>query len=213
MNNHLKYGRTFHLPYSPGTTSDDKKLEADSHLIGKEVVIALKIDGENCNMTNDKVWARSVDSRDHPSRNWIQQFWNVLKYDIPDDMRICGENVYAEHNIHYSSLPSYFLCFNIWKFDYCLPYDETKEWCELLGLKMVPELYRGIYNKEKIIECATGPDMFGGVREGIVGRFPNGFYQKDMKDNMFKWVRAGHVKPNDKHWFSKKVVPNEMIYS
>lgn len=208
--NILKYGRTFHLPYSPGTTSDDKKLESDSHLIGKEVVVTLKCDGENFNFTSEKCWARSVDSRDHVSRNWSQQYWNSLKYDIPNDMRICCENVYATHNIHYTKLPTYVLCFNIWRYDYCLPWDETLEWAELLGLTMVPTLYRGIYSKEKILECATGGEIFGGVREGIVGRFPNGFLRSEMKDNMFKWVREGHVKKEDKHWFSKKVVPNEL---
>ncbi|MCK9429121.1 MAG: hypothetical protein M0R17_03800 [Candidatus Omnitrophica bacterium] len=48
MNDVLKYFRTYHLPYSPGTTNDDKKLVDDSDFVGKEVVITAKMDGENC---------------------------------------------------------------------------------------------------------------------------------------------------------------------
>lgn len=207
---HKKYPKTFHLPYSPGTTRDDKKLKDDSHLLNKEVVIKLKVDGENCNLTNDRNWARSVDSKDHPSRNWIQQFWEVLRYDIPDNMRICGENLYATHSIHYTALPSYFLCFAIYENDICLSWDETKEWCSLLGLEMVPELYRGIYSKEKIIELASSPfDILGGTREGIVGRFPGRFHYDDFSENVFKWVRKGHVQ-TDEHWMNKPVVPNKL---
>jgi hypothetical protein len=102
-NNWLKYPRTFHLPYSPGTTSDDKKLDNDLDFVGSEVIITEKLDGENTNMTFDRIWARSVDSKDHPSRNWVNGFWNQLKYDLPVGLRICGENVYAKHSIHYKN--------------------------------------------------------------------------------------------------------------
>lgn len=45
---HLKYPRTYHLPYSEGTTNDDKKLESDEYFRGKYVIITEKLDGENC---------------------------------------------------------------------------------------------------------------------------------------------------------------------
>jgi len=87
---HLKYPRSWHLPYSEGTTNDDKKLKTDSHFVGKNVLITEKLDGESCSMTFDRIWARSVDSKDHPSRNWINQFWNSIKYDIPEEKPLSG---------------------------------------------------------------------------------------------------------------------------
>ena len=45
----MKYPRTYHLPYSPGATKDDKKLQASwfEYYKGKEIVITAKLDGEN----------------------------------------------------------------------------------------------------------------------------------------------------------------------
>ena len=45
----MKYPRTYHLPYSPGATKDDKKLQDGwfSSYIGQEIVITAKLDGEN----------------------------------------------------------------------------------------------------------------------------------------------------------------------
>jgi hypothetical protein len=174
INNALRYPRTYHLRISPGSTNDDKKLVSEEHLIGKEVLITLKLDGESCSMTYDKIWARSLDSRDHVSRNWVQSLWNTLKYDIPPDLRICGESLYAKHAIYYTELPSYFICFNIWRGDECLSWEETVEWCSLLDLHMVPVLYRGVYDEKLIVELATDKTLiYGGEREGIVGRFPH----------------------------------------
>ena len=37
----MKYPRTYHLPYSPGTTNDDKKLKVDlfDHFKNQDIVI------------------------------------------------------------------------------------------------------------------------------------------------------------------------------
>ena len=51
----IKYPRTFHLPWSPGATSDDKMLKSIEHFIGKEVVITEKMDGENCLDRNTQI--------------------------------------------------------------------------------------------------------------------------------------------------------------
>lgn len=45
---YVKYGRTFHLPWSPGAHDDDKTLSDASQFEGKHVVITKKMDGENC---------------------------------------------------------------------------------------------------------------------------------------------------------------------
>ena len=47
MNEYIKYPRTFHLPWSPGATSDDKMLDGIDHFFGCECVITEKLDGEN----------------------------------------------------------------------------------------------------------------------------------------------------------------------
>jgi hypothetical protein len=71
---YTKYPRTYHLPSSPGATSDDKIHKTIPYTDGDDVVISMKMDGENSTLYTDYYHARSIDSRHHPSRNWIKQF-------------------------------------------------------------------------------------------------------------------------------------------
>lgn len=45
---HRKWPRTFHCPWSPGTHSDDRLLADCDHLVGMEVSVQIKMDGEGC---------------------------------------------------------------------------------------------------------------------------------------------------------------------
>ena len=44
---YVKYGRTMHLPFSPGIHDDDKALKDCSQFFGKQVICTEKADGEN----------------------------------------------------------------------------------------------------------------------------------------------------------------------
>jgi len=44
----------------------------DNRLIGREVVVTEKMDGENTTMYCDNIHARSIDGRHHPSRDWVK---------------------------------------------------------------------------------------------------------------------------------------------
>jgi len=51
----MKYPRTYHLPYSPSATNDDKKLQGDwfSYYKDKEVILSLRLQmGEATSCTN-----------------------------------------------------------------------------------------------------------------------------------------------------------------
>ena len=173
----------------------------------------------NCSMTNKKVWARSPDSNYHPSRIWRNNFWDIVKNDIPDGMRICGEYLYATHSIHYKNLPTYFLVFSIWDEATCLSWDETVEWSQLLNLQMVPFLYRGLYDPKIVLDLATSEEIFGGIREGVVIRKPEKFTYTDPDNftqcsldaakHYTKWVRKNHVNTSN-HWMFENIVPNEL---
>ena len=51
----MKYPRTYHLPYSPGATNDDKKLSGNwfENYKGREIVITAKLDGERVGAPSD----------------------------------------------------------------------------------------------------------------------------------------------------------------
>lgn len=201
-----KYPRTFHVPWSPGATSDDKIHKDISFFEGKEIIISEKLDGENTTLMSDCIHARSLDSADHPSRHWVKGLWGNIKYNIPEDWKICGENLYATHSLHYTNIPSYFMVFSIWdENDICLSWDDTVTFSEFLELEHVPVLWRGTYNKEFIENFKVNTE----IQEGFVIRLANSFPFEDFEKSMAKWVRAGHVDTDD-HWMYKKIVPNEL---
>jgi hypothetical protein len=201
------YPRTPHLPYSPGTESDDKKLESDEHfLVMKEVIVTEKLDGENwTGYTDGTTHARSVDSRSCIWQSWAKQFWSQRCRDLPEGWRVCGESMYAEHSISYTNLSGYLYIYSIWdENNICLDWDTTEMWCELLELTPAPLFYRGSYSSSKIMEVF---DDYRNHRakdnvEGFVVRNAKQFHYKDFDQNIAKWVRAGHVK-TDEHWTEK----------
>lgn len=205
MADKIKYPRTFHLPWSPGRTDDDKTLKATSHLEGKEVVITEKMDGENTTLYCHGSHARSLDSPHHVSRDWIKQKHSEFAHDIPPGWRVCGENLYAKHSIAYEDLPSYFMVFSIWnEKNIALSWDDTVEWSKMLGLKTVPVIWRGEWD-EKAVRALVHGDT-----EGYVVRNVDRFHYDDFKDNVAKFVRSDHIQPDDKHWRSQQVVPNKL---
>lgn len=204
----VKYPRTYHLQWSPGKTSDDKTQYDLSSFEGKEIIITEKMDGENSTLSRDYIHARSLDSRDHPSRHWLKGLWGRIRFDIPDGWRICGENLYAKHSIYYDSLPTYFMVFSIWnEKNICLSVDETLDWCELLGLDFVPILYRGIFDLDFIKEFKVDTS----TKEGFVIRVTGEFPYSEFNKNVVKWVRKGHISDDKKHWMSTKIIPNKLV--
>lgn len=205
---YVKYPKTFHLPWSPGTQSEDRILPSIEHFVGKEVVVTEKLDGENTSMYSDHIHARSLDSIHHPSRTAVKQLHGNICYEIPAGWRVCGENVYAKHSIHYTGLTAYFYVFGIYNNDnICLSWDDTKEVVALLDLECVPVLYRGVWDEEKIKACWTGESVFGGPQEGYVVRCVNQFPYTEFSRNVAKFVRKGHVQTSE-FWMNQPVVKN-----
>ena len=216
MTHYIKYPRTFHVPWTGGKTSDDKMLSpgqlASSTLAKGAVVVTTKRDGENTSLYRDHYHARSLDSRHHPSRDWVKGLHGRISYLIPEGWRICGENLYARHSIEYRDLESYLEVFSIWnEKNEALSWSETKEWCELLGLRHVPVLYEGPFDAEKLRELADGLDPQ--TQEGYVVRVAGSFHYDDFSGCVAKYVcEEFHqaLQESDEHWMHKEVVPNQL---
>lgn len=208
MGSRIKYPRTYHLPWSPGGTNDDRRLVDCAHFEGKKVVVTEKMDGENTTLYSFGLHARSVSSADHPSRAWIKAMHGSIAHEIPEGWRICGENLYAKHSIGYANLPTYFLVFSIWnEANVCLPWSETVEWSALLGLRTVPVVWEGVWSEKAVRgawEAYKGSDE---VAEGYVVRLADSFSYDDFGTAVAKWVRPHHVQTDD-HWMNQAVVPN-----
>ncbi|MGG2057147.1 RNA ligase family protein [Lysinibacillus pakistanensis] len=205
-----KYPRSFHLPWSRGYTHDDKVAKNVNHFLGKEVVVTEKLDGEGTTLYRDYMHARSINSANHPSRHWVKTFHAGFAYRIPNDWRLCGENVYAKHSIYYQALTSYFYLFSIWNEDnICLSWDETITFAAELGIETVPVLYRGIFDEEKIKRTFTGISLFDGEQEGYVIRNAGSFHYDDFQYNLGKFVRMDHIQTSE-HWLQEEVIPNRL---
>lgn len=203
----VKYPRTMHFDWSENLQNDDRRLLTEKYFEGEEIIVTEKLDGENTTMTRDYIHARSLDSKDHPSRGWVKQLHGRIRREIPEDWRICGENMYAVHSIAYEALRSYFYVFNIWERGECLSWDETVEFSEVLGLKTVAVLYQGPWDRRKLIELAASIDR--GQCEGYVARVARRFRAHEFSRVVGKFVRAGHVQTSE-HWMSGPVVPNRL---
>jgi hypothetical protein len=213
-----KYGRTYHYPFSPGTTSDDRvnktyweDLSRISHVVHTE-----KLDGENNCLSRYGVFARShAAPTTSPWTQGIRTRWQLIQHDL-GDLEIFGENLYAVHSIEYRNLSYYFYVFAIRQRDMWLSWDEVKFYASLFDFPTVPEL--GIVKPVDEATFVKGVEGLAGqassldawdiatektcTREGLVTRDVGAFAVADFAHRVFKYVRMGHVK-TDEHWTRK----------
>ncbi len=205
---YVKYPRTYHVPWSR-MGKDDRILQSDECFIGEEVVVTLKMDGENTTMYNDYLHARSIDGNSHETRNWVKGLWSRILYLIDENMRLCGENLYAVHTVKYDNLTSYFNLFSIWIDNICLSWEETEEYAGILGLDLVPVIYKGVYDRKAIEEAFEQYKD----HEGYVIRLADEFKYQDFRKSVAKYVRPEFrqlVNQSHGHWISKKIEPNKL---
>lgn len=206
----MKYPRTYHLPFSPGATKDDKKLQGDwfDFYHGKKIVFTEKLDGENTCLCQSGVFARShsAETRSPWSINlWGQDglYWRI-KNSIGDNEEIFGENLYGEHSIIYDKLLNYFHIFAANDGERWYSWDEIVEMAFILDVPHVPELYTCEAESEKQIEeiiadLMKQPSTYGKEKEGIVMRITDSFAIDYFPHYVCKYVRPNHVQ-TDEHW-------------
>jgi ATP-dependent RNA circularization protein (DNA/RNA ligase family) len=207
MQDAVKYPKTMHLPWSPGLQNDDRVIANLDAFCGHEVVVTEKLDGENTSMYRMGIHARSIDGRYHASRDWVKRFWGEnICLQLPPGVRICGENVYAQHSIVYADLETYFYGFSYWDGDVCLPWTATEQLFLHYGVTPVPVLYRGIFSEAALHEIEAGMDFER--QEGYVVRIADrAFTMAEFPRVVAKYVRKGHVQ-TDEHWMHKEIKPN-----
>jgi RNA ligase len=198
-----KYPRTYHFPFSPGTTSDDRINAEWQTILKHELVLTEKLDGENNSLNTEGVFARSHAA---PTRNpWAKNMWELWERSKRHlgDFHIFGENLYGTHSIEYTDLEAYFYVFGIREGTRWLAWDEVEFYAHALDLPTVPVISRGFFN-EKDIKTAIEKTIqdgsrLGGVCEGAVCRVAHAFETADFSQNVLKYVRKNHVQ-TDEHW-------------
>lgn len=211
-----KYGRTYHYPFSPGTTSDDRINKAywqDLQLIDS-LIHTEKLDGENNCLNQYGVFARSHATPTVSAwTKHIRQRWQQIKHDL-GDIELFGENLYATHSIEYHGLEQSFYLFAARCQDRWLCWDEVKFYAALFDFACVPEItlakpwqtepeYRlAVMEQAMGAGCFAPHDVHTGLpcsMEGIVTRNAAEFPVEAFSQHVFKYVRKNHVK-TDRHW-------------
>ena len=211
-----KYGRTYHFPFSPGTTSDDRiQHQYWMHVQQmKEIVHTEKLDGENNCLNQYGVFARSHATPTTSAwTNNIRQRWQSIKNDL-GDIELFGENIYAIHSIEYKKIEHYFYVFAVRYLDTWLSWEEVQFYAAAFDFPTVPVLnVVSDFNdeltfKNKVLALTTKNSAFDSYDilskkpctiEGVVSRNVDAFAVNALGVNVFKYVRKGHVK-TDEHW-------------
>jgi len=205
---YVRYPRTYHAPWS-NPTKDDRTLGDLSNFEGQEVVVTEKLDGANCTMYRDRVHGRSLDPLKGHENAKVNELHATIAYDIPEGWRLCGENLYKTHSIHYRALDGFFYLFSVWdERNRCLGWDETLEWAALFGLPVVPVLYRGPFDAKTIQELYQ-PKRGDNESEGYVVRLASSFTYGEFRRSVFKYVRPGHNRLSHQTRHAP-FVPNEL---
>lgn len=211
-----KYGRTYHYPFSPGTTSDDRIAQdywSDLRQI-KKLVHTEKLDGENNCLNKYGVFARShAAPTTSPWTATLKGFWQQVKGDL-GELEIFLENLYAVHSLQYQNLEHHFYVFAVRERERWLSWEEVTFYAAMLGLPTVPQIEvestptDRIMFEQKILSMVQTSGAFNPAdtvtgkpctMEGIVSRNWDAFHTDAFTHNLFKWVRKGHVK-TDEHW-------------
>jgi hypothetical protein len=211
-----KYGRTYHYPFSPGTTSDDR-IQHDYWSCIQQISIIVhteKLDGENNCLSKHGVFARShAAPTTSPWTKVIRQQWELLKRDL-GELELFGENLYAIHSIRYKELEHHFYLFAVRYRDTWLSWEEVKWYAAAFDFPHVPELqfvnptigepaYKqtvlDLAAQESRLKSYDAIDCTKCTIEGIVSRNTGEYATADFAFNVLKYVRKGHVK-TDEHW-------------
>jgi hypothetical protein len=220
MSDNKKYPRTYHFPWSPGTTSDDRiAKESDlirlfcqpateeqiDQLFEDDIIITEKLDGENCGMPKGGVYARShAVYTESPWSLEVRRLHSILRHDLAEDETLFGENMEGIHSIEYDKLTSYFYLFGVRRSNKMLSWTEVEEYAYLLNIPTVPVLFKGkvknIHELKALTEKLLNEgSKLGNKIEGLVVRTERGFLESDFSQHVFKWVRKNHVQ-TDQHW-------------
>ncbi len=198
-----KYSRTYHFPFSPGTTSGDRITKDWTGILQHELVMTEKLDGENTCLKTSGVYARSHAAPTiSPWSVKMRELWEYHKRWL-GDLEIFGENLYAIHSIEYEKLDSYFYIFAIRLHDEWLSWEEVEFYAGVLELPTVPVIRQTVFSEKEIVENIEtemqNGSRLGGECEGFVFRNSGSFHVDDFSKNVLKYVRKNHVK-TDEHW-------------
>jgi len=214
-----KYEKTFRV-VSPQIRVQGKfNLSHDEQrqLLRGKVEITEKMDGANVGIVRGKGDKWTLQKRRGLAEEGVHQqysfFWNWARYNqekilaIPEKWIVYGELCWAQHNIFYDELPSYFLVFDIWDGKHYLDTPPKLAWANRWGFETVPLLYSGKIETEELDSFMNIKSEYASesIAEGIVIKN----YKQQLRG---KLVRPEFMKEldEDDHWVKHSIRKNQL---
>lgn len=224
MTDFFRFPHTPHIAWlATGEPRDDKVLspaEAKA-LLAEEVVLEEKLDGANLGLSLAPDGSLRAQNRGqylcepHSGQfsrlpGWLAQHSEAITAALKPTLMLFGEWCAARHSLDYSSLPDWFLLFDV--------YDRqaSKFWssvrrnalAEKLGLFTVPELERS-HQTLPLLKTRLQYDhsrFRSGPLEGIIIRQDS----KDWCKNRAKLVRQDFTQSISEHWRRRQIEWNQL---
>ena len=217
MSDFFRYPHTSHIAWlGDGTPRDDKvltALEAEA-ILAHTIVLEEKVDGANLGFSVDSNGAIRAQNRGQyllrpftgqfaRLNEWLEIHEEALFEDLGESLILFGEWVAAVHSLEYTSLPNYFLVFDVYD------RNERRFWSTArrnalvsrLGLRHIHQLGSGHYRLQSLERMlATTPSAYrDGGCEGIYLRHED----EDWLIARVKLVRPDFVQGIGEHWRSR----------
>jgi ATP-dependent RNA circularization protein (DNA/RNA ligase family) len=208
----MKYPRIPHVPFSNITDVDDIVLDdrwMRSLFFGEEWVITEKIDGSQTSFEfidgkiearnrNTKLLEGGMDRQYTPLPSWISCHYDDLWQMIGNGLILFGEWMFHVHTVEYSSLPDWFLCFDLYDKNRAsfLPFESAMETCRHHGFATVPIITRTVIRSKEHLLSYIGKSAFtSGQMEGIVMHSIDGNTHVKLVTEAFK-----NAVDMERHW-------------
>lgn len=219
-----KYPSTPYLPFSPQwqppetSKNDETYLENVDCFLDAPLVITIKMDGSNIQMTNKHIAARNGTVANHKSFDYLKALHaQQYCYLIPDNIEVFGEWLYAKHSIHYTeklSLSNYLQVFGVYNMKQRMwgSWNDVKNISDILKVPTVPVIKTAKYEKDwQLVRDVSNvaQDIIKQGHEGVVIRIDYPFHYGQFSDHVAKFVRPDHVQ-TDKHWSEQQITRNEV---
>jgi len=212
MNTFLKFPTTPHLTVlEGGTVRDDKVFSLDerNRFLDGDIIVEEKIDGANLGISFDSDGRIQTQNRGSflqlpmtgqwkTAPEWLLRHSESLFDALTDRYLLCGEWCYAKHSVFYSSLPDWFIGFDVFDLKAGRFVNKTRRDGILasLALHAVPCLASGRLSLAEITLLLNTSNFSDAAAEGLYLRRDDG----DWLSQRAKLVRADFIQSIDQHW-------------
>lgn len=186
-----KYPKTPHLPWSSVSDPKDTILYTYKELVGEEIVITEKLDGENCIITKNDIILKDRDIKRDIDKKLLEIAYQIQK-SISEYDTIVLESMFHSLSINYDKLERSVYGISYWKEDLCLSWENTTTFFNAIDVITPPILYNGSWNNKVIIDLNHRINNSDSM-EGYVVRIKKEFKKKDFDKSIAKYVKPFFV--------------------